>query len=90
MRHRVVIEHVKPEIDNGRFFIKRTPGESVDVTADIFSDGHDVIRAALLYKHDDDKSWSSVYMQDHTNDVWTAGFKVEKHGYYHYKIEAWV
>ncbi len=90
MRHRVVIEHVKPEIDNGRFFIKRTPGESVDVTADIFSDGHDVIRAALLYKHDDDKSWSSVFMQDHTNDVWTAGFKVEKHGYYHYKIEAWV
>ena len=36
---------VRPAIDGGRFPIKRTPGEFVDVTADIFADGHDVIVA---------------------------------------------
>jgi starch synthase (maltosyl-transferring) len=44
---RVVIEHVRPEIDGGRFPIKRTIGERVQVTADIFADGHDVVVAVL-------------------------------------------
>lgn len=90
MRNRVIIENVKPEIDGGSFFIKRVVGEKVEVSADIFSDGHDTLRASLLYKHADDKKWSEVFMQDHPNDVWTAEFKVEKKGFYHYKVEAWV
>jgi starch synthase (maltosyl-transferring) len=44
---RVVIECVRPEIDGGRFPIKRTPGESVNVTATIFADGHDIVAAVL-------------------------------------------
>ena len=45
--NRVVIEHIRPEIDGGRFPIKRTAGERVNVSADIFADGHDVIAAVL-------------------------------------------
>ena len=41
----MIVEHVRPEIDGGRFPIKRTIGERVDVTADIFADGHDVVAA---------------------------------------------
>ena len=44
---RVVVEHVRPEIDGGRFPIKRTIGDRVQVTADIFADGHDVVAAVL-------------------------------------------
>jgi starch synthase (maltosyl-transferring) len=44
---RVVVEHVRPEIDGGRFPIKRTPGESVVVTADVFADGHDLLDGVL-------------------------------------------
>jgi len=43
----VTVEHVRPEIDGGRFPVKRTIGERVDVTADIFADGHDVVAAVL-------------------------------------------
>ena len=43
----MTVEHVRPEIDGGRFPIKRTIGERVDVTADIFADGHDVVAAVL-------------------------------------------
>jgi len=47
LAQRVIIERVEPEIDGGRFFIKRTPGELVDVSATIFADGHDVVAALL-------------------------------------------
>jgi len=51
-RRRVVIEHVTPEIDGGRFAIKRTVGETVTVEADIFSDSHDAISCVLLYREE--------------------------------------
>lgn len=90
MRNRVIIENVKPELDGGKFFIKRVVGEQVEVTADIFSDGHDTLRASLWYKHDSDKKWSEVFMKDLPNDVWTGSFAVTKKGFYQYKLEAWV
>src|SRR6476469_1345467 len=46
-RRRVIVERIEPEIDGGRFPIKRTVGETVDVTATIFADGHDVVGAVL-------------------------------------------
>ena len=90
MRNRVFIENVQPEVDCGRYFIKRVLGEKVHVSADIFSDGHDSIRASLFYKHEKDKNWIEVFMDDHVNDFWTADFRVEKRGFYTYKIEAWI
>src|SRR5437764_1092882 len=48
---RVVIEHVRPSVDGGRFPIKRTTGERVEVRADIFADGHDVIAVVLRDRH---------------------------------------
>jgi starch synthase (maltosyl-transferring) len=50
-RRRVVIEHLQPELDGGRFPIKRTIGESVVVTADVFADGHDLLAGVLKYRH---------------------------------------
>jgi len=47
LARRVIIERIQPEIDAGRFPIKRTPGETVAVSATIFADGHDVIAAVL-------------------------------------------
>src|SRR5829696_3261783 len=47
---RVVVEGVHPEVDAGRFPIKRTAGEDVVVHADIFTDGHDTLAASLLYR----------------------------------------
>jgi starch synthase (maltosyl-transferring) len=51
LARRVVIEHIRPEIDEGRFPIKRTVGERVDVVASIFADGHDVVAAVLRDRH---------------------------------------
>jgi starch synthase (maltosyl-transferring) len=48
---RLIVERLQPEIDGGRFPIKRTVGESVSVTVDLFADGHDRIAGVLKYRH---------------------------------------
>lgn len=90
MRNRVIIENVKPEIDGGRYYIKRTVGETVTVTADIFGDGHDVIRASVLLKHESETDWSEFEMNALPNDAWITSFVPTKKGNYDYQVTAWV
>jgi starch synthase (maltosyl-transferring) len=103
-RRRVVVEHVRPEIDGGRFPIKRTVGEQVTVTVDMFADGHDQIAGALLYRARPATpaaqgsspadaaagEWREVPLQPVANDSWTAAFTVDALGAYEYTVEGWV
>ncbi len=89
-QHRVVIENVRPQLACGSYFIKRVVGETVQVTAEILPDGHDVIQSEVLYKHEKDKKYSTVRMQVHGQDIYGASFTVEKQGYYEYKVQGWV
>ena len=89
-RQRVVIEAVKPEIDGGRFPIKRVVGEDVVVEADIFADGHDVISSVLLYRPDGERERQETAFQFLGNDRWRASFPLTRTGTYHYTIQAWI
>lgn len=89
-RQRVVIEGVKPEIDGGRFPIKRVVGETVVVEADLFADGHDALSGVLLYRHDSSREWQETRFQFVTNDRWRASFPLNRIGVYHYAIRAWI
>ena len=89
-RLRAVIENVKPEIDGGRFPAKRVVGERMTVEADIFTDGHDALAAALLYRRNSDSHWSETPMESLDNDRWRATFEVTEIGAYLYTLQAWV
>jgi starch synthase (maltosyl-transferring) len=89
-RQRVVIERVTPEIDAGRFPIKRVSGETVEVEADAFADGHDVVAGVLLWRPEDAERWSETELEPLGNDRWRAGFTVQQVGFYRYTVEAWV
>jgi starch synthase (maltosyl-transferring) len=89
-RLRVVIEAVSPEIDGGRFPIKRIVGDQVVVEADILADGHDVLGACLMYRKDGERKWTEVPMQPLVNDRWTGAFEVAELGVYWYTLAAWV
>lgn len=89
-QERVVIENVRPQLQDGTFFIKRVVGETVKVTADVLADGHDVLACCVRYKHEKDKKWKEVRMTPLQNDVWEAEFTVEKQGFYSYYVEGWV
>jgi len=87
---RVVIENVAPEVDGGRFPIKRTVGETVVVEADVFADGHDALAAVVRYRKESETAWSEVAMQPLPNDRWRAGFEVTALEPYRYTVEGWV
>src|ERR1700722_9727706 len=83
------IEDVYPLIDGGRFPVKRIVGERVEVWADIYRDGHDVVNAALLWRLERDREWRRASMTHHSNDRWGGFFEPYQHGRYVYAIEAW-
>ncbi len=87
---RVVIENVSPEIDGGRFPVKRTVGEKVIVTADIHTDGHDLITAVLLYRNSGDAAWRETPLRELGNDRWEGSFPVTSLGRASYTVTAWV
>src|SRR3954470_18956404 len=89
-RQRVIIERVTPEIDAGRFAIKRVIGEEVSVEADIFCDGNDVLSALLKFRHSTEENWQESPLAPLVNDRWRGSFVVTELGEYFYTIEAWV
>lgn len=89
-RSRVVIDGITPEIDGGRYPVRRTIGDSVVVEADTFADGHDQIVCMLIYRHHSDARWTETPMKAKGNDRWRAAFTVSTLGRYHYSAIAWV
>jgi starch synthase (maltosyl-transferring) len=86
---RVVIEDVTPRVDDGRFPIKRVVGDEVVVEADVFADGHDALRAVLLYRCGNE-DWQEVALQPIGNDRWRGAFTVDSVGVWYYTVEGWV
>lgn len=87
---RVVIENIAPQVDAGRYPIKRSVHQSVTVTADIFVDGHDEVAADLLFRIKGHKRWQRHPMQALGNDAYSAQFRVDRPGSYEYTVEAWL
>jgi starch synthase (maltosyl-transferring) len=86
---RILIEDVYPELDCGRYPVKRVVGDRLDVWADIFRDGHDVIAAAVLYRTELSGEWFEAPMRFHDNDRWVGSVPLTENGRYRYTIEAW-
>jgi len=86
----LVIENVTPKLDGGRYPIKRVIGNVIEVSADIFKDGHDLIAARLLFRRPGEASSrvaSFIYRFD--PDRWHGSFKVDQIGLWQYDVEAW-
>lgn len=88
-RRRVVIENVSPEIDCGRFAIKRVLGETVVVEADVFADGHDSVACRILYWQNQVEKHAAP-MKSVGNDRWRGEFSVSSLGRYRYSVEGWI
>ena len=87
-RRTVVIEAVAPAVDCGRYPVKREVGAVLEVSADIFKDGHDVLAAYLRYRRAGERAWRETPMRHVDNDRWAGEFTLEANGRYQYTIEA--
>lgn len=87
---RVLIENVQPQVEGGLYPAKRTVQERIDISAHIFTDGHDHIRAEVLYKASDDTDWRRLALKPVGNDEWCASFYPVQKGRYVFKVLAWI
>ncbi len=83
------IEDIYPIIDGGRFPVKRIHGEAIEVWADIYRDGHEIIDAAIVWRREQDREWQRAPMTMDVNDRWHGTFTPTAIGRYVYAIEAW-
>ncbi len=88
-RRRVVIENVQPEIDCGRFPVKRVIGQNLEVEADVFTDSLDALVCVLRYRHESETAWSEAAMLPLGGDRWRGSFPMPGLGRYLYTITAW-
>ena len=88
-REPIIIAHVTPQIDCGRYPVKREVGDWLLVEADVFRDGHDVLAAAILYKGPQDEAWREAPLAAGINDRWSGSFPLDSAGRWTYTIEAW-
>ena len=79
-----------PQVDCGRYAVKRTEGDRVDVTACIFRDGHELLGAAVRYKPAGATRWLEAPLEALGNDQWAGSFTVDRCGTWCYRVEAWV
>jgi len=89
-RRRVQIDRIRPDVDGGRFPIKRVVGEQVNVLVDAFTDGHDRMTGVVRYRHDEDTDWQETPLLPDSNDRWRASFRVTRTGRYRYTVDAWI
>jgi starch synthase (maltosyl-transferring) len=85
---RIHIEEVYPELDGGRYPVKRILGDRFEVWADIFRDGHDKLRAVLRYQCEN-QGWHEAPFEFFDNDRWVARLQLDAVGLWQYTIEAW-
>lgn len=88
----ITIEHVSPQIDAGRYAVKREVGDTMDVTCNIFKDGHDLIKAVILCRLADSDEWWETPMTEvnHGLAQWYGQLWFGTNARYIYTIEAWV
>jgi starch synthase (maltosyl-transferring) len=88
-RRRAVIERVRPAVDEGRFPVKRVVGDVLEVQADAFADGHDVVEARLLWRGRGETAWHEVPLDGPDNDRWWASMPLPAVGRFEYTVTAW-
>ena len=87
---RIQIQRVRPQVDCGRYAVKRTVGDEVEIAARIFRDGHDLLGAAVRYKAPGEKKWAEAPLEALGNDEWAGSFPVDAPGEWSFRVEAWV
>ena len=90
MRLRPVIEHLRPEVDGGRFPAKAAVGDDVVVGADVFADGHDLVACELRVRRSGTRGWTTLPMTPLGNDRWEAAFPVTTPGRVDVAVRAWI
>tara|TARA_R110002012_G_scaffold179930_4_gene345800 strand:- start:4498 stop:6480 length:1983 start_codon:yes stop_codon:yes gene_type:complete len=85
---RLVIENIEPTVECGRFPAKTTAGWPTQIAADIFGDGHEVLKANVIVTTPGGERIDAPMVHD-VNDRWRCEVVLDKIGPAHFSIHAW-
>src|SRR5579871_4905591 len=81
---RIQIEDARPVVDGDRYRAKRCVGDLVEVSADVFRDGHEILRAVVRYRAPGERRWRASAMAPVDRalggDRWAGAFEVDALG----------
>ncbi len=90
---RIEIQYPAPSVDDGRFPAKRCVGDRVEVQADAFRDGHDLLRVVVGVRGPGEQEWRESEMHPldaHLDGVrWAGELEVDRIGRWEYTVMAW-
>ncbi len=90
MLPRILIDDLRPRTPTGAFPAKATTGEALEVSADIFTDGHDLLAARARTRKDGSSRWNAAVPLVHLgNDRWQGTVRFEEIGTHEVVVEAW-
>jgi starch synthase (maltosyl-transferring) len=86
---RIQIQAVEPIVDCGRYAVKRTVGDSIDVYATVVKDGHDALGGAVRVKAPGERAWREEPLQPFGQDRWGGTFTPDRPGRWQFQLAAW-
>lgn len=89
-KKRVIISGVLPTVCNGLYPAKVEINKPVDISADIFTDGHDKLMASVLIRHSADRQWKELPMTFLENDRWVLRFTPGQLGIWQLQVIGWI
>jgi starch synthase (maltosyl-transferring) len=87
---RLVIDDVEPTVAGGDFAVKRVVGDTVTVSANVYTDGHEPLGVELRWRAADESDWHAVPMAPLGNDRFEARFTLERLGSHRFAVEGWL
>jgi starch synthase (maltosyl-transferring) len=87
----LVVSGIAPTVQDGRYAVKRLVGDELRIGADIFTDGHDILAARVLYRTPGERRPASVPMTySFDDDRWYATLPLDRVGEWHFTVEGWI
>ncbi|MEV5094083.1 alpha-1,4-glucan--maltose-1-phosphate maltosyltransferase [Streptomyces rochei] len=88
---RIPVRDVHPVVDHGRRPAKAVAGETFEVTASVFREGHDAVAANVVLKDPEGRPgpWTPMRELAPGSDRWGAEVTPDAPGDWTYRVEAW-
>jgi starch synthase (maltosyl-transferring) len=86
---RIQIQDVRPQVDCGRYPAKACLGDAVSVSATIFRDGHETLRAVVRYRCKGGR-WRETPLVFEGNDLYRGEVVPDELGPWELRVQAWV
>jgi starch synthase (maltosyl-transferring) len=87
---RIQIQQVAPVVDGGRYAVKATAGDRLEIGANIFRDGHEILGAHVRGRRKGERRWRESLMYHAGNDRWLGHLELDAVGRWEFQVGAWV